>query len=179
MTPTNSPTRGEYGQLPELVGIERDSYLFVALLEDQQPSTPSNWLLQTFRVDPSDGDDDELVARVTERYDGGNEGTEAQFEDQYTIAVSTAETAGPPGVDSMRRALERWYVACEACGRHYAARILGDEIVLLTPDGRSDCMNEVCVEGTSPVRLREETTLPSRACRSSEPTDSVERRGVK
>lgn len=140
-TPTARPETTVYRQLPELVSVERDSYVFVALLEDPSLGGPPTWLVQTLRVDPTDGGDDELVVRVTERcHVDARE--DVAFEDQYTIEVPIDDADRPLRVESIRDSLERQYVVCDGCGQRSSARIFDDRVAVFTPDGWCDCEAE-------------------------------------
>jgi hypothetical protein len=127
------------------VSVECDSYVFVALLQDSSLHGPPIWMVQRLRVDPSDGDDGELVVGVTERCHVDARENHIAFEDRYTIGVPLDDADRPPRVTSIREALERQYVVCEGCGRHSSARIVDDEVVVFTPDRWCECGAE---EGT-------------------------------
>lgn len=94
--------------LPDLVAVEGDAYVFVAVLEDPTLDGASNWLRQTFRVDPTAGDDD-LLVDVTERYHVGGRQTHVAFEDQFTITLSVDATADRFRVSTVRHVLRCWY----------------------------------------------------------------------
>lgn len=133
------PETRTYRRLPELVDVEGDSYVFFALLERLSPDDASVWLTQTFRVDPSDGDDDELVVGVTERCHADARTDHVAFDDQYTLAVPVDDADRPLRVESIGDALARQYVVCEGCGQHSSARIFDDEVALFTPDRWCEC----------------------------------------
>jgi hypothetical protein len=107
--PPNPTKDGDYRRLPEFVGVEADSYVFVAVLEDPSLDGRPNWLMQTFRVDPTDGDPDHLLAEVTERYHVDGRENDIAFEERYTVELAATGVAEPPRVESVARVLERWY----------------------------------------------------------------------
>lgn len=92
---------------PTLFGIEGDAYVFVAVREDPTLGGDSNWLSQTFHVDPGVGADDEFRVDVTERYHVDGTETRVAFEDCFTVTLGVESTACR--VPSIRRRLERWY----------------------------------------------------------------------
>lgn len=133
------PEAGAYRRLPELVDIEGDSYVFLALLERLSPGDTSVWLLQTFRVDPNDGGADELVVSVSERCRADARADPVAFDDQYTLEVPFDGASPPLRPDSVGDALASQYVVCEGCRQHSSARILDDEVALFTPDRWCEC----------------------------------------
>lgn len=110
MTPATHLERNEYMHLPELYSVEGDSYVYVAVLEDPAIDGNSNWLTQTFEVDPHAGPPSELHVDVTERYQCAGEETLTAFTEQYGVTVEVEETAWRPGVEFVREALETWYM---------------------------------------------------------------------
>lgn len=152
-TSTDPTVRTEtgYRRLPELVSVEHDSFVFVAVLQESSLEGPSVWLVQTLRVDPSDGDDHELVVSVTERCHVDGREDDVAFDDQYTIEVFIDEADRPLRVEPIREALERQYVVCEGCGQHSSARILDGEVAIFTPDRWCECEIEGFAGESTPL----------------------------
>lgn len=94
---------------PKLFAIEGDTYLFVALVERSAGDGEANWLRQTLRVDPTAGDDDELVVTVTESSHVGDESGRVASRDQFTVSISLGVVTGRPQISTIRRALGRWH----------------------------------------------------------------------
>lgn len=95
-------------RLPALVAVEGDAYVFVAVIEDPTLDGGQNWLMQTLHVDPTDTDDG-LSVRVTERYHVGGRERHVAFEDRFDLRIPVEQTDAPHQVETIRRALERWY----------------------------------------------------------------------
>jgi hypothetical protein len=107
-TPQRDARAHDSRRLPTLVGVEGDAYVFVAVIEDPTLDGGQNWLMQTFHVDPTDADDG-LSVRVTERYHVGGRERHVAFEDRFGLRIPVEQTDAPRQVETVRRALERWY----------------------------------------------------------------------
>jgi hypothetical protein len=94
---------------PEFVAVERNAYVFVAVLEDPVLDGPSNWLSQRFRVDPTAAGDDQLRVEITEQYHVGGRENHIAFDDQYVVTIPLKAEVSRPGVATVGRAVERWH----------------------------------------------------------------------
>ncbi len=64
-----------------------------------------------------------------------------------SVSVTNAPTSAPGGpIDLLERMVERIPVLCENCGRPYCARLVDDEVLVPTTDGRCRCGAERFVE---------------------------------
>ena len=94
---------------PTLFGVLGDTYLFVALVERAADGGESNWMRRTLRVDPTAGDDDELVVTVTEGRRTDDESARVAAPDRFTASVPIDADTERPRLSTLRRALQRWH----------------------------------------------------------------------
>lgn len=107
--PAPSPKTETADRPPEFTAVERDAYVFVAVLEDPALDGPSNWLSQRFHVDPTAAADDQLRVEITERYHVGGRENHIAFEDLYVVTIPLETAVSRPGIAIVGRALERWH----------------------------------------------------------------------
>lgn len=106
----NSSTAGSTGwERPRLIHVEGDAYVFVAILCDPTLDGVPNWLSQSFYVDPTAGDDDELRVEIAERYHVDGQDGRIAFEDRFTTRLSLDSPEPQPRVATVRRALGHWH----------------------------------------------------------------------
>lgn len=107
---TIDPLGHELTQRPLGRGLERieDEFVFTTVLNSPTQDEETNPVTHSIHIDPTDGQEDELVLEVTEMHGG-----EVRDQRSLRLSMTSSGVGDPPRVQEVEAALKRWY------HRHY------------------------------------------------------------